>query len=91
MFFVWDNIVIIQCCLRRGLGLSSSSHGDHGGAGEGPVDGAVPCGDTDPVEPCWGSRCLLVLCLRNENDELKFNKSLNARQGHLKWELSLFD
>lgn len=54
------------------------------------MDGAAPSGDTDPVEPCWGSRCLLV-CLRNENDELKFNKSLNARQGHLKWELSLFD
>lgn len=79
------------------MGSSSSSHGDHGGAGEGPVDGAAPSvdgaapsGDADPVEPCWGSRCLLV-CLRNENDELKFNKSLNARQGHLKWELSLFD
>lgn len=37
------------------------------------------------------AQCLLVLCLRNENDELNFNKSLNARQGHLKWELSPFD
>lgn len=37
------------------------------------------------------AQCLLVLCLRKENDELKFNKSLNARQGHLKWELSPFD
>lgn len=37
------------------------------------------------------ARCLLVLCLRKENDELKFNKPLNARQGRLKWELSPFD
>lgn len=35
--------------------------------------------------------CSLVLCLRKDNDELKFNKSLNARQGRLKWELSPFD
>lgn len=61
------------------------------GAEKGPVDEATVSGDTDPVELCRGSHHLLVLCLRNKNDELKFNKSLNARQGHLKWELSLLD
>lgn len=73
------------------MGSSSPSRGDPAGAGKGPVDGAAPFGYTDPAEPCWGSQCLLALCLRNENDELKFNKSLNAGQGHLKWELSPFD
>lgn len=52
----------------------------------------LPHSGMQTLQSCAGeAQCLLVLCLRNENDELKFNKSLNARQGHLKWELSLFD
>lgn len=78
--------VITECCLWRGLGSPSPSRGDPGEATKGPVDGAATFGDADPVEPCWGSRCL-----RNENDELKFNKCLYARQRHLKRELLPFD
>lgn len=44
------------------------------------------------LQSCAGEAwCLLLLCLRKENDELKFNNSLNARQECLKWELSPFD
>lgn len=47
--------VVAHCCVRRGLGSCSLSHGR---AGKESGDGAAPPEDADPAEPCWGSLVL---------------------------------